>query len=369
MLLDRAVATAVFVLAFVSCTNDWSVVGQDGGRDGAVGDTGAADSANDADAQFDPSDGDLSDAEAGLDGSCGVDSGGPGCLVCEAGTFRCEGQRLERCAGGDAWLLQEECPVTSQCNAASAICANQTCTDLCGAPANECFVATCTPASQASCGTGPKRAHAACAAGVCDGAGNCVACADASDCTSGTASHCVDSVCVQCRNAGDCNAGAHEICSNGTCVVGPYCGDGVVNGGEACDPKAPTWDVFTCDAGCKARKLYNTCNTNDVTFGGLTCAADATCGMGHCWYSCSSAADCPAPPNAALQPFCWDGQACVLTGCRTQADCPKGVPCQTVGTGQNWCWGCMDDSTCPHGQRCIRRVLPNGVTVTSGYCE
>ena len=94
----------------------------------------------------------------------------------------------------------------------------------CVTPPSPCDVAACT---SGVCGSAPAEVGTACTGGfgpgVCDGAGTCVACNSASDCTDGDL--CTAHACVHtCHDAVQNGAETDVDCGGGAC---PKCGGGL----------------------------------------------------------------------------------------------------------------------------------------------
>lgn len=156
----------------------------------------------------------------------------------------------------------------------------------------------------------------------------------------------------QCQSTGTWSG------SPATCLG---CGDGIISTaelGEACDPKAPPWTIWTCNPQtCQRATLYRPCDANDDVSGGgkqgRGCAGGVLC-WAFCSPTCTKAEDCPAPPpGSSLVPLCGVSiPICILSGCTTSADCPPGLICGDSGTGTKICGWCSDSSPCPNQQSC-----------------
>lgn len=289
------------------------------------------------------------------------DQAGKQCDKCVANAKSCSGDTRVVCDATGQTTTRTPCTGSTPRCVGAATCVQCTSAADCSAPANTCQSATCTAAG--SCGVTNKAARSPCSGGgVCNGSGSCVQCVSNADCSGVSGKpFCSNNVCVQCSLLNPCT-GAHEACENNTCVKQPYCGDGIwTQGVEACDYSArPRWDRFTCNENCQVRNLYNTCT---VDSGGNVNNCETACGVAYCWYACSGTQPCRAPPvGSNLQTFCWSNQACVLTGCSSDNDCPVGIPCQSM-SGMTFCWGCTNSSQCS-GKTC---VIPSGKT--SGTCQ
>ncbi|HVY49348.1 MAG TPA: lamin tail domain-containing protein [Minicystis sp.] len=108
--------------------------------------------------------------------------------------------------------------------------------------ANDCTIDACNGTTPTHT---PAQPHTPCAGGVCDGASACVACVDATDCTSGA---CIQSVCETCTDQVknghetdvDCGGAECGGCALGkACLVGGDCASGVCTA-QACAPVTVT---------------------------------------------------------------------------------------------------------------------------------
>jgi hypothetical protein len=134
------------------------------------------------------------------------------------------------------------------------------------------------------------------------------------------------------------------------------CGDGVISTielGEGCDPKHPSWNMWTCNPStCQRATSYSPCDANDDSqpAQGIGCAGGELC-WAFCSRTCSTVADCPAvPKGSSLVPVCGvQLPVCILTGCTTSADCPPGLLCGDTFAGKACTW-CNDAMPCPNGQ-------------------
>jgi hypothetical protein len=258
------------------------------------------------------------------------------------------------------------CHVASDCPASATACVTDTCTSGC-------------------CGTVNATAGAACSDNggkLCDGAGTCVACLEATDCPA-QASLCKVNACdAAVHTCGTTDAPAGTTCTDnggttcnatGTCVAS-HCADGILDDGET--------DV-DCGGTC-----------------GATCNTSAKCTVGG---DCVSKV-CDATTLLCVAPTCADG---VLNGDETDVDCGGGsfdgnTPCPKCadkdhcqlntdcvnnlcfGTGPGTCVSCMDgvkdgnetgvdcggaqcdaqNKTCATGQGCA--VASD---CTTGFCQ
>jgi hypothetical protein len=122
--------------------------------------------------------------------------------------------------------------------------------------ADPCMVGTCTAAgptlSSAPAGTG-------CAAGVCDGAGSCVACNAPTDCTTLSGAYCYDHECASCTDGKqdgdetnvDCGGSNCGKCGGDACATPDECQTKscvVTSGGDKCGWPANV--PCTSDAEC-----------------------------------------------------------------------------------------------------------------------
>jgi cysteine-rich repeat protein len=283
--------------------------------------------------------------------------------------------------GGSAGAGGGECAAAEECPGTDTDCQTRTCSNgVCGfeyAPSGtstmdqtpgDCLTSVCdgmggttvenadadilddgNPCTEDTCSAGqpsnaPLMAGAACSDGglgkLCDGAGQCVECLGAADCSSQVcmmsqcvAESCADSVkngaetdidcggaeCAPCADAKKC--GAATDCLSGVCKAGvcqaPTCSDKVKNGAET-------------DADCGGS--CSPCGP------GLGCAQDADCVGGSC-------------SGSMCLPTCTDQ---VKNANETDVDC-GGPQCST----------CPDGETCAVGSDCVSAVCSSGVCQAS----
>jgi hypothetical protein len=139
---------------------------------------------------------------------------------------------------------------------------------MCPEPENECEAARCEEGT-GRCVTEPKPSGA-CASGVCNGRGTCVACVGDGQC-SGDKRFCVNNQCVACKGQSDCTQPGNDCkvalceayactmrdrpddatcaagtCSAGMCVDPDRDDDGVTNASDNC-PTVPNEAQFDLD--------------------------------------------------------------------------------------------------------------------------
>ncbi|MFM2415459.1 MAG: hypothetical protein RL385_182 [Pseudomonadota bacterium] len=190
------------------------------------------------------------------------------------------------------------------------------------AATSECKQAACVSGS--GCEERDRVSGTRCSAGVCDGAGHCVACQLNSDCSDGT------------------------ICDlrDNTCRV-PVCGDGAATKpDEPCDPSASGTgnDTWHCSPACKARTAYILCSS-----GGAECSAGYSCqatsqGRWMCMPESGLGLSGAGNPNAVCPMLpgyvqkLWSNAYCVVS-CSTAKDCPAHLArCESspfAGAGPN----------------------------------
>jgi hypothetical protein len=184
---------------------------------------------------------------------------------------------------------------------------------------NECTEpATCTGNA---CVAANTASGTACTGGVCDGAGLCVGCLVAGDCSDDG---------NDCTTGPSCTAGACDAPSPLT--AGTICTTGVCNGAGVCvecvDAGDCTDDGNQCTAGpsCTA----GACDTPGNLAQGVACdfiaLGDGFCdGAGAC-VECNTALDCPDDGNQ-----CTAAPSCTANACDLQAPLPNTTACDNGG--------------------------------------
>jgi cysteine-rich repeat protein len=311
--------------------------------------------------------------EAGL-----CDNMGKQCDVCLAGASKCEGDVVETCnTDGQSYKMMACSGQTSHCVGAGK-CVQCAATADCPVPAKDCQVAACNTAL-GTCSNAPKAARAACAGGLCDGNGDCVACIANSDCKSGDV--CKIGACSTPAKRGDGVVNqTNEECDDGnqvntdsctdTCTKAA-CGDSYLQDREACDPKDSRWSAWDCDmVSCRVKTMYNPC-LEDSDCLGLELCLTRFCSP-RCKVVGVGPSDCPeAPPG--LTPLCafaavGEQGYCVASGCTKSSDCsPKGQACLTANP-VNYCTGCKINADCPRGKTCVFNK-PGEQPGIVGFCQ
>jgi cysteine-rich repeat protein len=277
------------------------------------------------------------------DQACGAglcDGVGKQCDVCVPNTKTCVGSSVKTCNGEGQGFDTAACPSARPLCTGNGSCVECTQASECPA-AGECSVAMCNAAS-GSCGTMIKASGTPCSVGICDGKGVC-----------GPAPTCGDGVKNQAsEECDDGNRIERDDCLN-NCKAA-ICGDGLVNifGTETalkeqCDPKDPGETAWTC-SGCDKLTVYNACVMNGDCNAGEFCLGSNK----RCTPSCTAGgklgalSGCPMPP-APLVPYCNEALGvCVITGCRSSADCPAGQVCRDFSGDPNLPYqsGCLNAS-------------------------
>lgn len=365
----------------------------------------------------------------GCGGSCGSCHGTDTCVggtcVC---TPHCEGRRCGPDGCGGVCGTCEVGPLCSQttCDEAAGRCVLAPIAGCCSSDAqcddgDPCTRDTCR---SATCQHEPAAAGTVCAAGVCDGAGQCAQCLRDGDCDDGnscTANTCQHGICqhpaepegTACTRGG----GDPGVCdSAGQCrQAPPACSGGMVTCGSDCFPECCPGANEACYSGPSGTENVGVCRTgtrqcrNDGTWGachgdvtpsaetcdgldndcdgtidnGNLCPSDApsTCGFtgqcsgGTCQRYGTETICRPAACENGIQTFeagCDGAGSCPAP---RQQTCPNGVchdsvscgPCghdHDCGNGR-WCNGGMCEDTQPNGASC-GTMTPQ--QCQSGYC-
>jgi hypothetical protein len=367
-----------------------------------------------------------------------------GCATCLDNEFTCDGTQLKKCkADHSGFELSKTCDGTAPCNAQAGDCTTDACSvnqkrcngdkleqcnatrsaftvlatcgaGLCDSAALECDKcvaksATCVTGKVRTCSDdGQTQADTACPAAkpFCTGAGTCVACKDASDCTA--PSDCTGKTC----NAGVCGfppLGGNVACAGGVCDGSGSCVECL--SAAQCTAKS---DCYTHACGTDHKCAYTLKNANDTCAGGFcdgagtckgclnntqctgnkpicasgacaACTADVQCigkaiGLDHCrtavgaCVACLSSAQCGAPTASICDPTSFSCRACAQASPPTAGDaecqarngnaapaCKSGGDCGACtatntsacaggtplcNTATNTCVGCLSSADC-----------------------
>ena len=307
------------------------------------------------------------------------DAMGGQCDVCKPGSGTCvDGSNIAACSADGQKVENKACDAATPFCASSDFgdhCVGCTKSEDCAASANECAVALC--GKDGTCATQPIAKDTPCGApgagGKCDGAGKCVSCIDGekkcdgavpSLCTagswialpacSGDKAVCNAGECVACAQPSDCAPSANE-CLSASCSAQHSCGfsakaqnsicmggAGKCDGAGQCDVCQPGTKVCNGDAvlACGNNGQYGAL----VACGGATPKCDpqsAAC------VACYDGSQCPQSGNACLQAACTSNQ-CGFVPKAQGAACPGGT-CN--GAGQ--CYVCQPGSTVCSGNQVL----------------
>lgn len=276
--------------------------------------------------------------------ACATNAGSP----CRVGTMSCSGQVA--CLDGTNAANGTSCGSGQVCSEGLCVtcAAGGACTSN---PGGACVrgVFSCSSGTQACIDDGNLSAGTLCTNGVCDGTGQCVACAQGMSCATNTNAPCVLGTLTcnlgspVCNAAGNADAGVScgndQVC-NGTgacvaCAAGQLCttnpGGACFVGRIACGSGAPSCtDTIAEGAG-------TSCGTNQVCAGDggcVACTAGASCtpGTNACiggTTSCTSGAPvCTATGPVADGTSCTSG-ACNAGACETNATVTTNVNLST----------------------------------------
>jgi hypothetical protein len=275
---------------------------------------------------------------------CNADAGACTSYACNTNALRCNGDDLERCNGDrSAYMLEEACS-DGLCDPVALEC------DACPAGSTRCADAT-HRAECAANGQGEVTESCPSARSHCVGAGQCVECRSASDCTP-------DGPCYDVR----CNSGT-GTCEQVPLATGDACdedgngtNDGFCSATHACvDCVQPSQCVTpnpcligSCSAGGQCsfppRGVNASCGNGDFCDGGGNCVE---CNIPS---QCGPDAQCAHPrctANRCSVAFENSGVPCSTTGGRACNGSGACVPC--VGTGQAQCGATQ---VC-RGQACV----------------
>ena len=307
------------------------------------------------------------------------DAMGGQCDVCKPGSGTCvDGSNIAACSADGQKVENKACDAATPFCASSDFgdhCVGCTKSEDCAASANECALALC--GKDGTCATQPIAKDTPCGApgagGKCDGAGKCVSCIDGekkcdgavpSLCTagswialpacSGDKAVCNAGECVACAQPSDCAPSANE-CLSASCSAQHSCGfsakaqnsicmggAGKCDGAGQCDVCQPGTKVCNGDAilACGNNGQYGA----PVACGGATPKCDpqsAAC------VACYDGSQCPQSGNACLQAACTSNQ-CGFVPKVQGAACPGGT-CN--GAGQ--CYVCQPGSTVCSGNQVL----------------
>jgi hypothetical protein len=195
----------------------------------------------------------------------------------------------------------------------------------CSASPSPCLVAVCT---LSGCDTEPAASATSCAAGVCDGAGTCVACLDDAHCDLDK-QFCKDATCEAKREAGqDCDDAVE--CLGGFCSGGSCCDTACAGSCESCQtgsceassigaPGAPSCEAYLCDG--QGGDCPDACSDDMGCSPGNYCngAPSGSCVATHpLGQGCSGASGCSS--GLCVDSVCCESECAALCfSCNTQA--------------------------------------------------
>ena len=283
----------------------------------------------------------------------------PGCLVCDTDAD-CSSVRVGECE--EAFCTQAgTCAVRNKangtaCEDANPCTENDQCTNgVCaGTPIAGCVL--CSTA--ADCPTPPNQ----CQQAVCSSNGTCgvenrqngTACDDQNPCTEND--QCTDGICagtqitgcVRCSTDNDCSTLTVGQCEEAFCTAAGTCAVRARPNGITCNDANPCTENDQCVAGvCQGTQI-------------------AGCTL------CSTAADCPTPPNQCQQAVCSSNGTCGVvnrpsgTSCDDQNPCTENDQCNgsgvCAGTPIAGCLTCSQASDCPTPtNQCQQAACTGGV--------
>jgi hypothetical protein len=297
-----------------------------------------------------------------------VDCGGPTCPKCATGKTCASGTDCVSgvCTNGVCVTAPKVCSATV-CGAQNGCpaCANgQGCGTGADCSSGHCSGGVCVQCAAATdC---PPAAAGSCQAAVCT-AGVCAFTADNANlpantacttgtCTGGTPGHqnvadhtvcgaglvCSGGQCVGCADATDCPAPASGSCQTATCTAG-VCGVGPDN---ANTPASTACATGTCTNGTPGHQ-----NVADHT----VCGASLVCSGGQC-VGCFDDTDCPAAAAGSCQKASCGGGVCGFVADPTKDN----TACGPVANETVCCTGaCIQLGTVQHCMACHNACAPN----------
>ncbi|HEX6272860.1 MAG TPA: hypothetical protein VFZ53_07470 [Polyangiaceae bacterium] len=316
-----------------------------------------------------------------LDEPCNADAGACTTLACvTVGERRCMGDRLEACnSDRSGFDLVDTCepglcdPVSLECDA--CVRGERTCADdgtqrecdddgqdhtdtdcpastpICTG-AGQCVGCTraedCTPPSSCytrACNTGTGQCqfdrfatHQPCSGGYCTAAGECVECTRAEQCSASGA--CYDAVCSGANECGETPKATTVTCAGGYC-----------NGSGAC---VRCNDATQCP---NPGECYNaTCSGSPSACGQTPKGARTSCNGGLCngsgaCVACLMNGDCTQPSNECQQATCTGNQTC-MTGPKNAGVGCSGGSNTWVCNGSGACVDCVTAAQCTANEVC-----------------
>jgi hypothetical protein len=255
-------------------------------------------------------------------------------------------------------LLNVTC-VNNACGSVSCNDANQ-CTDdgVCD-PVSGCPAKTNSPAGTAC-------DFASVGDGLCNGAGTCVQCLTATDCTNDG---------NECTAAPSCTAGACN--PQAPLASGTPCTGGLCNGAGQCVGCLVAGDCADDGNECTSGPACNagTCVTPTPLASGTPCSGGVCNGTGLC-VECVSASNCPDDGNE-----CTAAPSCTAGACNPQAPLASGTTCSVgICNGAGACVGCVAPTDCPDdGNECTTNTcvanacgvvnVTDGTVCSTGTCQ
>jgi hypothetical protein len=253
-----------------------------------------------------------------VDAPCNAQAGDCTTHACSPMQKRCNGDKLEQCnADQSGFVLLEQCGA-GLCDNSALVC------DKCVARSVSCANGSTVRSCSAD---GQTQTDTACPSGMpfCTGAGVCVACRDATNCTAGN--DCTVPTC----NAGTCGYPPKGMvaCNGGIC-------DGSGNCVECLSPVQCTakGECFTATCGTDHKCSYTQKGM------GVTCSAGYCNAAGTC-VACLNSGQC-----TGTKPICSAQSTCVA--CATDPQCnAKGVGLNYCHTANGACVACNVSTQCP----------------------
>ena len=179
--------------------------------------------------------------------------------------------------------------------------------------------------------------------GVCDGAGVCVDCLTATDCTD-DGNECTEPATCDLNSCVVTNTPVDTPCTGGICDGAGSC-VGCVDAGDCADDGNDCTTAPSCTAG--------TCDPQTPLASGTVCSTGVCNGSGVC-VECVDAGQCVDDGNQ-----CTSGPSCTGGACDTPSNLAQGVACDFVGTLDGFCNGsgtcveCNSALDCPDdGNEC-----------------